>query len=118
MGCILPTFIIGLIFWCGFRIPVSKATSKVVIWGLLANSAINPFLYGWMNSQFRTVYRRMFLCIMLCKNYKTVKRSAFSTAMMLTPTLRRSSAISPIESRKATALLEWTEHYDKTRLHP
>ena len=118
MGCILPTFIIGLIFWCGFHVPFSKATSKIVIWGLLANSAINPFLYGWLNSQFRTVYRRMFWCAILCKKYSTIKRSAFSTAMMLTPTLRRTSAVSPVDSRKTVSLLGWTEHYDVSRLHP
>ena len=118
MGCILPTFIIGLIFWCGFRLPFTKATSKIVIWGLLSNSAINPFLYGWLNSQFRAVYMRMFWCVALCKRYSTVKRSAFSSTMMLTPTFRRSSAIRPQESKKASSLLGWTEHYDKSRLHP
>ena len=118
MGCILPTFIIGLIFWCGFEIPFSKATSKIVIWGLLANSGVNPLLYGWMNSQFRTVYKRMFWCLIVCKKYATLKRSAFSTQMMLTPTLRRSSAIRPVENKQAASLFGWTEHFDKSHLHP
>lgn len=98
LGCILPTFVIGLIFWCGYSIPFSQRTSKIVIWGLLGNSAVNPFLYGWLNTQFRTVYVRMCWCVVLRKKYTLLKRSAFSGAM-LSPALRRSPAIRPVVKR-------------------
>lgn len=78
LACILPTFIISIVFWFEAVIPFSHEMSKAVIWSLLSNSACNPILYGWVNHQFREVYHRMLWCIILRQKYTTVKRTFFS----------------------------------------
>lgn len=39
---------------------VTHAADAVSLWLLLANSAINPFLYGLLNAQFRNILRQWF----------------------------------------------------------
>lgn len=79
LACILPTFIIGMLFWSErITSPFSHQLSKAVIWSLLANSACNPILYGWFNKHFRSVYKQMFLSLILREKYSILRRSMLS----------------------------------------
>ena len=78
LACILPTFIIGMFFWFEKSIPFAHQTSKAVIWSLLGNSACNPILYGWFNKHFRSVYKQMFLSLLLREKYSVLRRSMMS----------------------------------------
>ena len=78
LACILPTFVVGMMFWFEQTIPFAHQTSKAVIWSLLGNSALNPVLYGWFNKHFRSVYQHMILAIILRERYSTLKRSMMS----------------------------------------
>ena len=83
LACILPTFVLGMVFWGEKDLPqvfVSKISllSKVVIWSLLGNSACNPILYGWFNKHFRSVYQQMFLSVILRERYSLLRRSVLS----------------------------------------
>ncbi|KAL5256744.1 hypothetical protein ACHWQZ_G011864 [Mnemiopsis leidyi] len=54
--CVFPVFLIGIILSAGVVIPKSQGLAFGVIWLLIANSSINPILYGLLNKNFRTVY--------------------------------------------------------------
>ena len=110
LACILPTFIIGMIFWAGGTIPFSHTTSKIVIWSLLGNSALNPILYGWINTQFRCVYRRMLLSCVLCQRYSTTRRNGVFSKSIIVITSKQST-INP-HNRKAARLLGWAPDFE------
>ena len=112
LACILPTFVIGILFWCQFTIPLSERTCKVVIWLLLGNSALNPLLYGWINKQFKTVYKRMFWCIIHLKRYQVLKQDAFSAIKM--NTRHRTSTITPFD-QNMPPVYGWTDDFKKVR---
>ena len=78
LACILPTFVIGMIFWFEYNMPFTHQMSKAVIWSLLGNSACNPILYGWFNKHFRSVYKHMILSVILREKYSTLRRSVLS----------------------------------------
>ena len=78
LACILPTFIFGMFFWFEKSIPFAHQTSKAVIWSLLGNSAFNPILYGWFNKHFRSVYKQMFLSLLLREKYSVLRRAMMS----------------------------------------
>lgn len=78
LACILPTVVVGMVFWFEQTIPFAHQTSKAVIWSLLGNSALNPVLYGWFNKHFRSVYQHMMLALILREKYSVLKRSMMS----------------------------------------
>ena len=55
--CVFPVFIIGIMLSAGVNtIPKTQTLAFSVIWLLIANSSINPILYGLLNKNFRAVY--------------------------------------------------------------
>ena len=107
LACILPTFILGLIFWCQFFIPISERSSKIVIWLLLGNSAFNPLLYGWLNKQFRDAYKNMIWCLIHLKKYSEIKKTILST----TTIKQRRSIVTPFHEQNSNAKLGWTDEF-------
>ena len=54
--CVFPVFLIGILLSANVNIPKSQKLAFSVIWLLIANSSINPILYGLLNKNFRAVY--------------------------------------------------------------
>ena len=82
-SCVFPVFLIGILLTAGVDIPKSRNLGFGVIWLLIANSSINPILYGLLNKNFRAAFVRILQrCLKVSNISRTHKSPGLSSAAL------------------------------------